>query len=111
MRYVERNPLRAGLIDRAEAWRWSTAYLRRQKPDERPWLAIPTDPALPRQWRAWVNKPQTEAEVAAIRQCITRGNPFGDEAWTKSSVARLGLETTQRPRGRPKKNREKYSVY
>jgi len=68
MRYVERNPLRAGLIDRAEDGRWSTAYLRRQKPGERPWLTIPTDPPLPRQWRAWVNKPQTEAEVAAWRR-------------------------------------------
>jgi hypothetical protein len=24
LRYVERNPLRAGLIERAELWRWSS---------------------------------------------------------------------------------------
>ncbi|MEA1951743.1 MAG: transposase, partial [Planctomycetota bacterium] len=64
------------------------------------------DPSLPRQWRANVNKPQTEAEVASIRKCIIRGSPFGDEAWTKGSVARLSLERTLRPRGRPKKLRK-----
>ncbi len=103
MRYVERNPLRAGLADAAEWWRWGSAWARRQKPDSRPWLAIPGDPALPRQWRAWVNKPQSDAEEAAIRKCICRGSPYGDAAWTKGSVARLGLEPTQRPRGRPRK--------
>jgi putative transposase len=106
MRYVERNPLRAGLVDEAEAWRWGSAWARRQPAEERRWLATAEDPPLPRQWRAWVNKPQTDAEVAAIRKCIRRGSPFGDKTWTKSSVVRLGLERTQRPRGRPRKERK-----
>jgi putative transposase len=104
MRYVERNPVRANLVERAEQWRWGSAWARRQRdPAVRRWLAELTDPALPRQWRAWVNKPQTEAEVAAIRHCIRRGAPFGDDRWVHSSAARLGLTTTLRPRGRPKK--------
>lgn len=102
MRYVERNPLRAGLVERAEDWRWSTAFLRRQA--ERPaWLALPQTPPLPRQWRSLVNKPQTESEVQAIRNCVRRGSPFGTDAWCRRSVRRLGLESTLRPRGRPRK--------
>jgi putative transposase len=104
MRYVERNPLRANRIEQAEQWRWGSAWGRRQQGASRPtWLSLPRDPALPRQWRAWVNKPQTEAEVAAIRHCIRRSTPFGDEHWVRSSAARLGLTSTLRPRGRPKK--------
>jgi len=106
MRYVERNPLRAGLVDKAEGWRWGSAWARRQPAGERRWLAIPEDLALPRQWQAWVNKPQTDAEVAAIRKCIRRGGPYGNDMWTKNSVARLALERTQRPRGRPRKERK-----
>jgi hypothetical protein len=53
-----------------------------------------------------LNKPQTDAELAAIRKCIRRASPFGDETWTKSSVVRLGLQGTQRPRGRPRKERK-----
>ena len=104
MRYVERNPVRANLTERAEDWEWSSATTRRRAPDERRWLAIPDDPPLPRNWRSWVNKPDTEAELLATRNSVQRGLPFGDEQWTRTSAIRLGLESTTRPRGRPRKD-------
>jgi putative transposase len=104
MRYVERNPLRANLVELAEQWRWGSAWARRQRDaGVRLWLAELTYPTLPRQRRAWVNKPQTEAEVAAIRHCIERGALYGSDRSVRSTAARLGLGTTLRPRGRPKK--------
>jgi len=71
--------------------------------DARRWLAIPDDPPLPRNWRSWVNKVETEAELNSLRHSVKRGLPSGDDNRTKSSAARLGLETTTRSRGRPKK--------
>ena len=103
MRYVERNPLRANLVPAAEEWKWGSAFARQQKSSRPDWLSTPEEPPLPRQWRAWVNKPQTEAELTALRNCIRRSSPFGSEAWAKSSALRLGLESTLRPRGRPRK--------
>ncbi len=104
MRYVERNPLRANLVSRAEDWSWSSAALRRPpSPSDTCWLSAPQDPPLPRQWRAWVNKPQSEAEMNAIRRSIVRGVPFGSDHWVRSSAVRLGLQSTLRSRGRPKK--------
>jgi putative transposase len=104
LRYVERNPVRAGLAERAELWRWSSAWARGQKPSARPrWLGQPSEPTLPRRWLAWINEPQTDAELKALRNCIRRSCPFGDEAWASSSAARLNLQSTRRPRGRPKK--------
>ncbi len=103
MRYGERNPVRANFVDQAEDWRWGSAHARQQPADQRLWLATPSDPPLPRQWRSWVNKPQTDAEVKALRACIQRGVPFGDDRWIKSSTVRLSLESTTRPRGRPRK--------
>jgi putative transposase len=50
-----------------------------------------------------VRKPQTEGELSALRRSIARGVPFGGPRWTKRAVAELGLESTLRPRGRPKK--------
>jgi hypothetical protein len=47
--------------------------------------------------------PQTEAELAALRRCVQRGSPFGEGAWCDQIVRRLGLESTLRPQGRPKK--------
>jgi putative transposase len=103
MRYVERNPLRAGLVEAAEDWRWSSAWARRQADESaRRWLSAPSDPSLPRTWRAWVSRPQSEAEIEAVRSCIRRGSPFGDTKWVRQSAARLSLQSTLRPRGRPK---------
>ena len=57
---------------------------------------------VPADWLRRVNQPQTEAEVEAVRRCVTRGRPFGAEAWVRRTVQRLGLQGTLRPRGRPK---------
>ena len=97
------NPVRADFVELAEDWQWSSAYARFQRAEERRWLAIPDDPPLPRNWRSWVNKVETEAELNSLRRSVKRGLPFGDDNWTSSSAVRLGLETTTRPRGRPKK--------
>ncbi len=42
------------------------------------------------------------AKLVAVRQCVPRGRPFGDERWAESIVHRLGSESTMRPRGRPR---------
>jgi len=103
MRYVERNPLRANFVEKAEEWKWGTAAVRRLKTMDRTWLAPASEMTLPRQWRSFVNKPQTETEVAALRKSVVRGTPFGETDWVHNTAVRLSLETTTRPRGRPKK--------
>lgn len=102
-RYVERNPLRAGLVKRAEQWPWSSLGAGESTRCEPvvPLHEWPVD--RPRNWRQIVNKPMTAAEEEALRVCITRGRPLGNEAWQRRTAARLGLETTLRPRGRPRK--------
>lgn len=102
-RYVERNPLRARLVKRAEQWRWSSLWRREQRsPKLCAWLSDwPVD--RPRNWRRRVNQAETAAELEALRACVGRGRPFGGPAWTPGVVRRLGLENTLRPRGRPRK--------
>jgi putative transposase len=99
LRYVERNPLRANLVAQAEDWPWSSL---------RWWVSPPFLPfvecgPVPRgpDWVGHVNAPQTEAELARLRESVRRERPFGDEAWTRQTAAALGLESSLRPRGRP----------
>jgi putative transposase len=74
LRYVERNPLRACLVDRAERWRWSSLPLRLQ--DSPPTFLSASPVKLPRNWVERVNRPQSAAEVAAVRRSIERGAPL-----------------------------------
>jgi putative transposase len=102
LRYVERNPVRSGLVGAAQDWRWGSASVR-DTPGHRlrPLLSRWPVPR-PRDWLSWVNAPQTAAEEAAMKQHIARGRPMGGEAWVKATVRRLSLEQTIRPRGRQK---------
>lgn len=101
-RYVERNPLKANLVRKAENWRWSSLWQNVNPPG-----AVTLDRwpiVVPKDWLAIVNRAQTEAEVAAIQKAINRGCPFGGERWASTTAKRLQLESTLRPRGRPKKS-------
>ena len=100
-RYVERNALAAKIVKRAEKYRWGSLYN---------WLGgdsiieLATWPVrrLPG-WTKRVNTALSEKEVSAIRHSVKRGKPYGDEKWTAKTVKKFGLESTMRPRGRPKK--------
>lgn len=102
LRYVERNALRANLVERAEQWCWSSLWRRTQGPPHAALLSEWPVP-LPADWRRLVNRAQTEKEMEAVRRSVVRGSPFGTEAWTARVARRLGLANTLRPRGRPKK--------
>jgi putative transposase len=102
-RYVERNPLRAGLVARAQDWQWCSLWSRLAKADpDRPRLT-PWPIERPKEWTSGVNRPFVPSEEEAVRGSILRGQPFGSEAWQAKTAARLGLESTFRPRGRPRK--------
>lgn len=108
-RYVERNPLRAGLVPRgrAQAWRWCSLWQRLQttlpgEPGDWPDLA-PWPVPMPRNWTDRVNRPETAAELERVRLSIARNHPLGTATWTAATARRLGLPPTLRPRGRPPK--------
>jgi putative transposase len=51
--------------------------------------------------------PETEKELEALRRCVNRGRPFGDESWTERIAAKVGLEFSLHPLGRPRKTGKK----
>jgi putative transposase len=102
LRYVERNPVRANLVRSAERWPWSSTRAWVTPTDRPAWL---TEGPLKRgaNWLTRVNDPQTTAETEALRRCINRGTPYGNEKWVRLTAKSHDLESTLRPRGRPRK--------
>jgi putative transposase len=101
LRYVERNPLRANLVQEAAAWRWGSLWHRLHGGDAE--LLDDGPLVLPRRWRQHVQSPQTEAELDALRRSVVRGAPFGEASWQERTAKQLGLQSTLRARGRPPK--------
>jgi len=106
-RYVERNALRARLVERAEDWVWCSLACREKKLDKRGKLLDDWPVDWPRGWRRGVNRPEDERELEWLRRCVRRGTPYGGDAWVRRTAARLGLQSSLRPVGRPKKRPEK----
>jgi putative transposase len=102
-RYVERNALRANLVQRAEDWRWSSLCRTHHRETAELLRAAPGPVTRPRNWVAYVNQSGTAAEIEAVRHSVRRGVPYGQPKWTNRTAKLLGLESTLRPRGRPVK--------
>ena len=100
-RYVERNAVRANLVKSARHWPWGSLAKRGSKQPP-PWvLAVKQWPVdVPSDWPGWVNRAETSKELDAIRLCVKRGRPYGEQRWQERTAGRLGLESTLRPRGR-----------
>lgn len=102
MRYVERNALRAGLVNDAGSWAWGSLAWRTESEYGGMLAASPVP--LPVEWTRWVNSPQTPAELEQLRACVNRQRPYGSDAWATRTAAALGLESSLHPVGRPFKH-------
>ena len=96
-RYVERNPVRAGLVERVEQWRWSSAGTRGSVPSHAWPMERPAD------WPDWVNEGEPTEQLSAVRRSLIKGQPYGSESWVERMVTQWNLGATLRERGRPKK--------
>ncbi len=95
LRYVERNPVRAGLVARAENWPWSSAC--RGAATSAVVLANwPVD--RPGDWLARINEPEGDAELHELRRAVTRDLPVGTNEWAKSlTQPRTAHPTSEAP--------------
>ncbi len=101
LKYVEANPLRAGLVTRAEHWPWSSLQERIG------WggVGLLDSPIveLPADWRAFVNDVIPSSELERLRFSVNRRAPYGPRTWQQRMARKLGLESSLRGRGRPRK--------
>jgi putative transposase len=103
IRYVERNPVRAGLAQRAERYPWSSAAAHcglRVDP-----MLSPLPPGLavtPAGWAEWLAQEEDAEGLSRLRTSTQTGRPAGDEAFVKKLESMIGRPLQARAVGRPK---------
>jgi putative transposase len=93
-RYVERNPLRAGLVRRVEDWPWSSLSDRSrglQMLRLSPW---PVD--RPSDWLDHLNRSDNSADVERVRTALVQSVPFGTAEWSERVGNTLGIQPSVR---------------
>lgn len=103
LKYIERNPVRAKLITKAEEWRWGSAWRRIHGTLKEKKLLADIPVELPKDYRVWVNTPESSELLDALRTSVNKGAPYGSEGWVEKTVKQFGLGSTLRNPGRPKK--------
>jgi putative transposase len=109
-RYIELNPVRAGIVTHPKDYRWSS-YQRRalgvsdRLLDEDPWYSGlgTTDRDKQERYRQWIDSQISEREWDEIRQATQRGRSIGRETFQKQVEAMTGRHLVGEARGRPKK--------
>lgn len=98
LKYVERNPVRAKLVQACEEWQWGSAQLRANAKTH----TLHESPVpLPEHYIKWINTQEREDTLQVIRNSVNKGAPYGRGDWVNAMVEKYKLETTLRGGGRP----------
>jgi len=99
--YVDRNPLRAGMVQWAADYRWSSAAAHLSGVDETGILDVEWWRREGRgaDWDQVLGQEELDA-TSALRRCTYAGRPFGNESFVSAISQRFGRYWE---RGRPKK--------
>ena len=104
--YVERNPVRAGMVAQCEEWAWSSARGHLGRTDWCDWLAVKEwsqnwTPAL---WRVALQEGLTEADFRArLHEATRTGRPLGGDQFIEQCEQQAGLSLRkQKPGPKPK---------
>lgn len=105
IRYVERNPVRAKMVSRAENYAWSSAAAHCGKQED---TVLTTKAHWKRQfqsvgdWSDWLAEGDSDSEMAIIRRNVEKGLPCGSERFISKLEKLAGRSLKYRPMGRPK---------
>lgn len=110
IRYVERNPVRARMVKKAEDYSWSSAAGHCQMKgdavlsNKAKWKKL-TDQVD--NWSAWLAEGDNPNELAVLRRNIDKGLPCGTDQFISKLEKIIGRTLQFRPQGRPKQGDEK----
>jgi putative transposase len=106
LRYVERNPVRAGLTSQAQDWPWSSAAAHCGVSETSCWLAMERFrqrwPA--NAWCAYLDEGETAEQLRELRRCTHTGRPLGGKAFIQELEGITKRSLVPSKGGRPRRN-------
>jgi putative transposase len=101
VRYVERNPVRAGLVKRAWDWEWSSARAHAKGEDCGLPLGDISQFVKVQDWRVYLSESDDEDQIKKIRENTLVGKPSANTSFIKYIEKTSGVKLLPSKRGRP----------
>jgi len=99
-KYIERNPVRAKIVNNPTQYAWSSANkIGKNDMFESIW-----DESQKMEYSEYLNRPENEEQVCLIRKNTHSGRPIGSAEFIERMSKILNIDLSTRPKGRPKKN-------
>jgi putative transposase len=104
LRYIERNPIRAGLVGAAEDWPWSSARCHTGRRPAPSWLSMSAwqERFTIGEWRIMLAAETVAAADLELRRSTYSGRPLGSAEFIQRGEQVLGRPLEPRKRGRPR---------
>jgi len=102
VRYVELNPVRAGLCDRPTDWQWSSVHAHIRREDD---LLVAVNPMLERtgDWISYLSESGSISQLNTLRKHTRTGRPAGSEAFISTLEDLTGRKLRKSKTG-PRRN-------
>lgn len=100
-RYIELNPVKAGMVRRPEEYRWSSAKAHLQGEDD---ILVKAGPllAIVGNWQEFLTNDLAEQEYERLRRHERSGRPLGDDAFL-AKLEKMTTRVLRKQRPGPKK--------
>jgi putative transposase len=103
VRYVELNPVRAGLVKYAWEYPWSSAGFHTGKTASDHLVIDRTLIGLITDWKRFLLEGMGDGETARLRMAVQTGLPAGDDAFVAKIADLTGRDLSKGKPGRPRK--------
>ena len=118
MRYVELNPVKAGLVGAVDEYRWSSFPERAESPGggmldiNRCYKSLGLTPRVRMEsYRSYLAESGRAEELKIIQRGLQRNQLTGNPGFVDEIEARIGVRIEQRGRGRPRIDRNRCVPY
>lgn len=103
LRYVERNPVRAGLVEIADQWTWSSAAVHTGRADRPDWLDLAgwSSRFTQADWQKYLGAAELAEAERLLRIHTYSGRPLGSQAFVEAAELALGRRLQKSKGGRP----------
>jgi len=106
IRYVERNPVRAGMQEKSEEYLWSSAATHCGLKDNSLLADLPAtmNAILKKNWSDWLALPERQGVVDVIQRNVEKGLPCGNDGFISELEVIAKKSLRYKPQGRPFKH-------